>query len=168
MTTDQDALFEALEGKIRDAYYTARDNGGTMLTASVDATNAVMPIVHEYAAAAVERLGLREEWVMCGHPAWPDPLPITPPTEEAARATLAQHPHPDAYLQRRLISAAVRVERITMTEVWDENGGFEGWTPRACREHRTVGPHRAWCYDCAEWCYPDPERACIRCRHPEG
>lgn len=22
-------------------------------------------------------------------------------------------------------------------------------------EHRTVGSHRAWCYDCREWCYPD-------------
>lgn len=22
-------------------------------------------------------------------------------------------------------------------------------------EHRTVGPHRAWCYQDAEWCYPD-------------
>ncbi len=23
-----------------------------------------------------------------------------------------------------------------------------------CGEHRTVGPHRAWCYACQEWCYP--------------
>lgn len=22
-------------------------------------------------------------------------------------------------------------------------------------EHRTVGPHRAWCHGCHEWCYPD-------------
>jgi hypothetical protein len=21
-------------------------------------------------------------------------------------------------------------------------------------EHRTVGPHRAWCYQDGEWCYP--------------
>lgn len=40
---------------------------------------------------------------------------------------------------------------------------FEGHTPRECGEHRTVGPHRAWCYDCGEWCYPDPEMACARC-----
>lgn len=28
-------------------------------------------------------------------------------------------------------------------------------------EHRTVGPHRAWCYDCREWCYP--HSPCVRC-----
>ena len=22
-------------------------------------------------------------------------------------------------------------------------------------DHRTVGPHRAWCNACGEWCYPD-------------
>lgn len=33
-------------------------------------------------------------------------------------------------------------------------------------EHRTVGPHRAWCYECREWCYPFD--GCIRCKHPEG
>jgi hypothetical protein len=27
--------------------------------------------------------------------------------------------------------------------------GVEGST-----EHRTVGPHRAWCYQDGEWCYP--------------
>ncbi len=32
---------------------------------------------------------------------------------------------------------------------------FEGRTGRTCGEHRTVGPHRAWCFDCSEWCYPD-------------
>jgi hypothetical protein len=32
---------------------------------------------------------------------------------------------------------------------------FEGHEPRRCRDHRTVGPHRAWCHDCGEWCYPD-------------
>ena len=31
---------------------------------------------------------------------------------------------------------------------------FEGLPARTCGEHRTVGPHRAWCYDCREWCYP--------------
>ena len=43
---------------------------------------------------------------------------------------------------------------------------FVGHRPRACGEHRTVGEHRAWCYDCREWCYRD--EGCIRCRHPEG
>jgi hypothetical protein len=45
----------------------------------------------------------------------------------------------------------------------NEPANFEGHTPRECGEHRTVGPHRAWCYDCGEWCYPDPEMACARC-----
>lgn len=30
---------------------------------------------------------------------------------------------------------------------------FVGWVPRECGEHRTVGEHRAWCYECGEWCY---------------
>lgn len=31
---------------------------------------------------------------------------------------------------------------------------FEGHDARECGEHRTVGSHRAWCFDCGEWCYP--------------
>lgn len=38
---------------------------------------------------------------------------------------------------------------------------FEGVAGSSC-EHRTVGPHRAWCHTCGEWCYPsDP---CVRCK----
>lgn len=38
---------------------------------------------------------------------------------------------------------------------------FEGHEPRECGEHRTVGEHRAWCYDDGEWCYPKaPCRGC--------
>lgn len=40
-------------------------------------------------------------------------------------------------------------------------GRFEGFTDRDCGEHRTVSVHRAWCFQCAEWCYP--EIPCIRC-----
>lgn len=32
---------------------------------------------------------------------------------------------------------------------------FDGFTGRGCGDHRTVGPHRAWCFDCGEWCSPD-------------
>ena len=43
----------------------------------------------------------------------------------------------------------------------DEAPNFEGIPGGTC-EHRTVGPHRAWCHDCREWCYPsDP---CVRCK----
>ena len=42
-----------------------------------------------------------------------------------------------------------------------EPSNFEGHQPRECGEHRTVGPHRAWCHDCQEWCYPDGP--CVRC-----
>lgn len=45
-------------------------------------------------------------------------------------------------------------------------GLFEGHSPRECGEHRTVGAHRAWCFGCTEWCYPDPELACKGCRLP--
>lgn len=43
----------------------------------------------------------------------------------------------------------------------DTEGGFYGFQSRDCGEHRTVGPHRAWCYDCSEWCYPGAP--CRRC-----
>jgi hypothetical protein len=53
---------------------------------------------------------------------------------------------------------------------FDPEGNFLGHdTAEALlkwHEHRTVGPHRAWCYDCREWCYPAD--GCIRCKHPEG
>jgi hypothetical protein len=51
-----------------------------------------------------------------------------------------------------------------MTEcvpIHEEDGCFSGFEPRECGEHRTVGEHRAWCYDCSEWCYP--KAPCIRC-----
>lgn len=38
--------------------------------------------------------------------------------------------------------------------VGPEAPNFEGHDDRECGEHRTVGSHRAWCYDCHEWCYP--------------
>lgn len=41
---------------------------------------------------------------------------------------------------------------------------FEGHEPRECGEHRTVGPHRAWCFECQEWCYPRVEAGCKGCR----
>jgi len=41
---------------------------------------------------------------------------------------------------------------------------FEGHRPRNCGEHHTVGPHRAWCLVCAEWCYPNV--ACHGCGQP--
>lgn len=43
----------------------------------------------------------------------------------------------------------------------DTEGSFYGFQSRDCGEHRTVGPHRAWCYDCSEWCYP--KAPCVRC-----
>lgn len=51
-----------------------------------------------------------------------------------------------------------------MTEVRDTRGHFEGFEPRECRDHRTVGTYRAWCHDCAEWCYPSSP--CARCELP--
>ena len=45
--------------------------------------------------------------------------------------------------------------------VFDEHNCFFGHEPRECGEHRAVGEHRAWCFDCSEWCYP--RVPCIRC-----
>ncbi len=42
-----------------------------------------------------------------------------------------------------------------------DDGAFMGHEPRECGEHRTVGPHRAWCFGCQEWCYPNAP--CVRC-----
>lgn len=49
----------------------------------------------------------------------------------------------------------------------DPEGNFHGHGG-PCGEHRTVGKHRAWCYQCSEWCYPDPEMACNGCLHDMG
>ena len=35
-----------------------------------------------------------------------------------------------------------------------EEENWEGFKERECSDHRTVGPHRAWCHDDHEWCYP--------------
>lgn len=43
----------------------------------------------------------------------------------------------------------------------DGTFNFLGHEPNEGCEHRTVGRHRAWCYDCAEWCYP--AIPCARC-----
>lgn len=48
----------------------------------------------------------------------------------------------------------------------DSAPNFEGHEPRECGEHRTVGSHRAWCYDCSMWCYPSREMACSGCELP--
>jgi len=38
---------------------------------------------------------------------------------------------------------------------------FMGFSLADCGEHRTVGAHRAWCYQDTEWCYPSsPCRGC--------
>lgn len=49
------------------------------------------------------------------------------------------------------------------TPVHDAEGRFYGWEPRECGEHRTVGDHRAWCFNCSEWCYPHIDIACKGC-----
>lgn len=41
---------------------------------------------------------------------------------------------------------------------------FEGFHDSECGEHRTVGPHRAWCFACGTWCYPDAP--CPGCEAP--
>ena len=51
-----------------------------------------------------------------------------------------------------------------MSEPLVAKPNFDGHQPRECGEHRTVGPHRAWCFDCREWCYPDAP--CARCELP--
>jgi hypothetical protein len=40
---------------------------------------------------------------------------------------------------------------------------WAGRPDRECGEHYTLG-HRAWCYECTEYCYPQPEMGCKGCR----
>ena len=47
----------------------------------------------------------------------------------------------------------------------EEKPNFEGHQGRDCGEHRTVGSHRAWCFDCTAWCYP--EEGCPGCQVPQ-
>ena len=57
--------------------------------------------------------------------------------------------------------ATVRAAGDASREVRDARGYFEGFQPRECGEHRTVGDYRAWCHACGEWCYPSSP--CVRC-----
>jgi len=50
------------------------------------------------AARVVKALGLERRYYLAGHPGWPDPLMIWPPTEEVALATYERYPHPRARL----------------------------------------------------------------------
>lgn len=51
----------------------------------------------------------------------------------------------------------------------DSGRRFVGYSPRTCGEHRTVGEHRAWCFDCREWCYSrTPDMACEGCLEEEA
>lgn len=56
---------------------------------------------HESEEELLLRLGFQPRYRLVKHPAWPDPLDIWPPTLEQAEKTLAEHPHPDAYITRR-------------------------------------------------------------------
>lgn len=47
----------------------------------------------------------------------------------------------------------------------DERPNFEGHVERECGDHRTVGPHRAWCFDCTEWC--SATAPCKGCEVPQ-
>lgn len=54
-----------------------------------------------------------------------------------------------------------------MTAQFDTEDRFQGHEPRDCGEHRTVGSHRAWCYDCTEWYYPSKDMGCMGCELPK-
>ena len=54
-------------------------------------------------------------------------------------------------------------ERVS--DLRDEDGHFLGHAGSECGEHRTVGAHRAWCFQCSEWCYP--EVPCKGCELPK-
>jgi len=43
---------------------------------------------------------------------------------------------------------------------------FNGHTFRECGDHRSAGSLRAWCIECVEWCYVDPDMSCRGCKAP--
>jgi hypothetical protein len=63
------------------------------------------------------------------------------------------------------MSAAKAAPKEMFEESAEHGPLFVGYDMRDCGEHRTVGAHRAWCYDCSEWCYPgeDGSDACRGC-----
>lgn len=46
----------------------------------------------------------------------------------------------------------VAITQLYPTAVFDGDGRFQGRRDTPC-EHRTVGSHRAWCFEDTEWCY---------------
>jgi hypothetical protein len=44
------------------------------------------------------KAGMQEQWLLCGHPAWPDPLAIQPSTGASALRFLRENYHPSAWL----------------------------------------------------------------------
>jgi len=45
----------------------------------------------------------------------------------------------------------------------DKDANFHGWFPEI-NEHRTLGPHRASCSGCGQYCYPSSP--CYCCGEP--
>jgi hypothetical protein len=48
--------------------------------------------------ALFKEAGLERRYYLAGHPAWPDPLKIWPPTRENAIKVYEANPHPEARL----------------------------------------------------------------------
>lgn len=63
---------------------------------------------------------------------------------------------------QRTPPAASNIGVVEKSPDVNDEPNFEGHAHRTCGEHRTVGPHRAWCFDHREWCYPDePCAGCV-------
>ena len=65
------------------------------------ARTAVAALIARNAELEAELATLKEEWFMCCHPAWPDPLPCWGGKADAID-TINRYPHPDAWLLRTL------------------------------------------------------------------
>ncbi len=75
----------------------------------------------------------------------PDPLVVSRAREFARTLALAQIP-----------------DAAAGSDLRDSDGNYLGKVGTTC-EHRSVGDHRAWCFNCAEWCYPNSP-----CGQPAG
>lgn len=83
-------------------HYMLRDH----VAASLSATHVVIPR---------ERAELR--YYFCGHPAWPDPLRVWPPTLDNARRHYEDSSHPDAWVGSRIEQQSLDVVIPKRSEV---------------------------------------------------
>lgn len=88
-----------------------------------------------------------------------------PENHRPAGCVLLEVPHLDFHMDCDCPEPRfVAITDLYPTAVFDAAGNFQGHRDSPC-EHRTVGSHRAWCFEDSEWCYPS--NGCASCTDTE-